>query len=252
MYSIIVEIQECSNMNYKLVYSKIISSYGAKKKPKGVYTERHHIIPKSVGGSDDPANLVYLPARVHFICHSLLRKIYPTSSKLKFAFWAMCNQKNCIAFRDYKVSSVMYQKAKEEFSVANSKLHKNKKLSKEHIETIRTFMLGREQPKGADSPLFNVPRSDAVKSKISKTKRSNPEKSNMFKGYFITPFGRFPTCGEAVENHPTIKNTTSILNFCKRGDMVVTKFMTYKGPFTIDDVGKSLRSLGWDFEPVSL
>ena len=38
------------------------------------YAESHHIIPKSLGGSDDQINLVDLTAREHFICHWLLTK----------------------------------------------------------------------------------------------------------------------------------------------------------------------------------
>jgi hypothetical protein len=36
------------------------------------YTEKHHIIPRSLGGNDNDTNLVALTAREHFICHMLL------------------------------------------------------------------------------------------------------------------------------------------------------------------------------------
>ena len=39
------------------------------------YTETHHIIPRSLGGTDDINNLVELTAREHFICHWLLTKM---------------------------------------------------------------------------------------------------------------------------------------------------------------------------------
>ena len=39
------------------------------------YTERHHIIPKSLGGSNDKTNLVDLTAQEHFVCHWLLTKM---------------------------------------------------------------------------------------------------------------------------------------------------------------------------------
>lgn len=39
------------------------------------YTERHHIIPKSMGGSDDHANLVWLTAEEHLRVHLLLPKM---------------------------------------------------------------------------------------------------------------------------------------------------------------------------------
>lgn len=40
------------------------------------YTENHHIIPKSMGGTDEPDNLVLLTGREHWVAHLLLFKIY--------------------------------------------------------------------------------------------------------------------------------------------------------------------------------
>ena len=54
------------------------------------YCERHHILPKCLGGSNDPANLVRLTAREHFICHLLLTRMVADTklrSKLVFAAW---------------------------------------------------------------------------------------------------------------------------------------------------------------------
>jgi len=45
-----------------------------------VYYENHHIIPRSIGGSDDSSNLVLLSAREHFICHYLLCKMFERES----------------------------------------------------------------------------------------------------------------------------------------------------------------------------
>lgn len=62
-------------MNYKKIYNKIISE--RRNHPiNDEYTEYHHIIPKSLGGSDDKTNLVALTAREHFICHLLLTKMF--------------------------------------------------------------------------------------------------------------------------------------------------------------------------------
>ena len=43
--------------------------------PNG-YVERHHILPRALGGTDDSSNLVALTAREHFLAHMLLAKIY--------------------------------------------------------------------------------------------------------------------------------------------------------------------------------
>ncbi len=44
------------------------------------------------------------------------------------------------------------------------------------------------------------------------------ENNPMFKGYFITPKGKFGSATEALPFHPEIKSKTTISNKCKRGD----------------------------------
>ncbi len=45
------------------------------------YTEKHHIIPRSLRGTNTKENLVILSAREHFICHLLLCKMVEKDSK---------------------------------------------------------------------------------------------------------------------------------------------------------------------------
>lgn len=49
------------------------------------YVERHHIIPKCLGGSNDLDNLVQLTPEEHYVAHQLLIKMYPGNHKLVFA-----------------------------------------------------------------------------------------------------------------------------------------------------------------------
>ena len=49
-----------------------------KRKIKHGYFERHHIIPRSHGGSDEKSNLVNLTYREHFLIHWILTKMHPT------------------------------------------------------------------------------------------------------------------------------------------------------------------------------
>jgi len=58
---------------YTKWYDNIIGS--ARLRVIDGYTENHHIIPKSFGGSNKEENLVRLTAREHFICHLLLIKM---------------------------------------------------------------------------------------------------------------------------------------------------------------------------------
>lgn len=62
-------------MNYENHYNKLIER--AKTREIEGYVEKHHIIPRCMGGDDSEENLVKLTAREHFIAHQLLVKIYP-------------------------------------------------------------------------------------------------------------------------------------------------------------------------------
>jgi hypothetical protein len=61
-------------MNYSSHYNLLIER--AKVRTLNCYKEAHHIIPKCLGGTDDPTNLVNLTAREHYIAHLLLAKIH--------------------------------------------------------------------------------------------------------------------------------------------------------------------------------
>lgn len=76
------------NMNYKKVYEDLINR-AKERKDLETYFEIHHIIPKSVGGSNDEDNLVKLTLREHYLAHELLVFIYPESKELKYALWMM-------------------------------------------------------------------------------------------------------------------------------------------------------------------
>lgn len=71
-------------MNYQLTYDALI--HRAKLRAITGYTERHHIVPKCLGGDDHSGNLVNLTAKEHFVAHHLLFRIHPHNSKLAYSF----------------------------------------------------------------------------------------------------------------------------------------------------------------------
>jgi hypothetical protein len=109
---------------YKKWYDQIIAN-GIAQRAAGY--ERHHIIPKSFGGSDDSTNLVFITAREHFICHWLLTKIYPTGEE----HWKMLNalrmmraeNKNQQRY-ETKITSRVYANLKEEYTKLQSEKYK--------------------------------------------------------------------------------------------------------------------------------
>ena len=99
-----------------------------RKTPEG-YVEKHHIIPKCMGGSDDDKNLVCLSAREHFIAHKLLFKIHRTYS-LAFALSMMCRDSFSTK---RKITSAQYQFARK----AMSESQRGKTLSEEHKRNLK-------------------------------------------------------------------------------------------------------------------
>lgn len=101
-------------MNYQRIYNQIIDR--AKNRQLDGYKEKHHILPRCMGGSNKKENLVELTAREHFICHQLLVYIYPKNKQVAYAFWGMCNQLGSANnVRDYKVSAKTYEIGREAF-----------------------------------------------------------------------------------------------------------------------------------------
>ena len=122
-------------MNYQRIHDAIIDR--ARNRTLQGYRERHHVIPRCMGGTNDNDNLVELTAREHFIVHKLLVEIYPREHKLVYAYWMMSrNVSNSTYKRNYKVSSRDYEYSRQLFSEVSSISQKSKKLSADHKQKL--------------------------------------------------------------------------------------------------------------------
>jgi hypothetical protein len=108
---------ETFNNKYKTWHDNIIAN--GKKRILIGYKEKHHILPRSLGGDNSKENLVALTPKEHFIIHMLLCKFTLGKSRIKMlnAFHAMIyfTKKN----RNYKVTSRIVEKLKIEFQKNN-------------------------------------------------------------------------------------------------------------------------------------
>ena len=67
-------------MDYQKIYNTLVRR-GQNRILEG-YSEKHHIIPRCVGGTDEETNLVSLTPEEHYLCHLLLVKIHPNNIRL--------------------------------------------------------------------------------------------------------------------------------------------------------------------------
>lgn len=86
-------IKSEANINYKRIHDEIINNAINRGVVIGQYKEDHHIVPKSMGGSDCKSNIVQLTAREHFIVHWLLKNIHK-NKPMTYAFFSMTKMGN--------------------------------------------------------------------------------------------------------------------------------------------------------------
>jgi len=129
------------------------------------YTEKHHIIPRTLGGKANKNNIVSLTAREHYICHLLLTKMLNGEDKQKmiYALHMLSNVKNSKQQNRYMPSSRLYEYERKLFSEAQSIRMKENHPLKNPIHKLAhqrgVDLRGSTSKKGAK-------RSDTMKEKM--------------------------------------------------------------------------------------
>lgn len=159
-------------MNYKRIHDSIINNAKSldRSKKNGSY-EMHHIIMRSVGGTDDPNNLVLLTPKEHFIIHYLLWKMHPNIREYRDPIFMFKHKgaKNSRLYEAARLSHILMMKENNpslHLSDA-SKTAKSKKLksyvkTEEHRKKISISNKGNKSRQGAILE-------DASKKKISES-----------------------------------------------------------------------------------
>jgi len=73
---------------YSNWYYQLIQRAQSREREVSLSYEKHHIIPKSLGGSNDNENLAHLTPREHFLAHRLLTKMTAGQDNIKMV-WAI-------------------------------------------------------------------------------------------------------------------------------------------------------------------
>jgi hypothetical protein len=152
------------NNKYTRIYYSIIAQ--AKLRVNLDYTERHHIIPKSLGGDNTNDNLVRLTAKEHYVCHLLLVHMTQNESrtKMRYAVYRFIHR-NQYQQERIKITGRRYQYLKEQMILANKERpgpNRGKVMSDEQKLKISQALKGRKLG----------PMSEEHKSKIGKYKRT--------------------------------------------------------------------------------
>jgi hypothetical protein len=175
---------------YTKLYYQIITP--TLNRELNTYKELHHIIPRSLGGTDEKDNLTYLTAREHFICHWLLVKMTEGAarSKMIYALQGMRAQNNSQQRYETKITSRVY----EHYRIEHARIHsetmkgkpawnKGRKLEGEELERQRERTKNRkiDPIKQAEGQLKRISkvtgqtRTDDTKKLMSLAKKGKPK-----------------------------------------------------------------------------
>ena len=126
---------------YTKWYFELMDKAKDMPKIKGEYYEKHHILPKSLGGSNDKENLVFLSAREHFLSHLMLvRMAHFTYAKMKMqkaAHFFIANHRH----NNLKINCNTYGLLKKQHSEAM----RARKHTPEEIEKRRLANTGKKR-----------------------------------------------------------------------------------------------------------
>jgi hypothetical protein len=79
-------------MNYQKIYNSLIDR-ARTRVLENQYYEQHHVLPRCLGGDDNPDNLVNLTPEEHYVAHQLLAKIHKDNHRVLFAAVMMCSNR---------------------------------------------------------------------------------------------------------------------------------------------------------------
>lgn len=135
------------------------------------YGEWHHIIPKSLGGTNEKRNLVKLTAREHFIAHRLLTKMVTGNSKRSMIFASHVTS----SIGKHKPNSRTIARIKEEYANELRGVARSEEVKKKISDTLMGFKVSDETKQKISNTTKGRPKSDAFKEQMSE-RLNDPER----------------------------------------------------------------------------
>ena len=159
---------------YTRWYNQLVEQAKVRVLPRDVYTEKHHIIPRSLGGNNSIDNLVRLTAREHFVCHWLLTKMVDGAEQKKMAYACkMMMHSHGDGQQRYRITSSVYESLKQNLNT----ILKNRVFTDSWREKLKVSAQRRAQNEG--------PEQKAIRraNRISGNKKRKGEKRPGQTGY---------------------------------------------------------------------
>lgn len=107
------------------------------------YHERHHIMPKCMGGGDEKENLIDLFAKEHFMAHKLLASENLDNESLIYAWWCMSTMKSKHTKERYEISAEEYEEVKKAYAnIMSDKMSGdgNPFYGKQHTDDVKKIL----------------------------------------------------------------------------------------------------------------
>lgn len=202
-------------------YNRFIEMCKNRKLQEDIYTEKHHILPRSLGGSNSIDNIIRLTGREHFVAHMILWKLY--GGTMTYSFWRMCNSDSQNGFSNW-LTSRQYESLRKDRAKEQSDRMSNGK-----------------------QPSYGL-RGDQVKWYGSR--RTEEQKKNIGDGYkrwwySLSEERRQQICDKRRKGKLHSDETKLAMSKAKKGRVWVSK-----GEDTllisIEDFEENYKALGWD------
>jgi len=188
----------------------------ARTKTYDGYSEVHHIIPDSLGGSNDPNNLVRLSFREHFLCHWLLIKfVSDPKDKVKMAYALLCMTRSNDS-HERVVSScqleVVKRAAKDNMSGVNNPSYGKKRYN----NGTKEMRLSDDQTVPEGFVPGGLPSSEETRRKMSDSRRGKKHYNNGIREIKISD-GEVVPVGFVLGRLPKSEETRRKIGISKRG-----------------------------------
>lgn len=102
-----------NSMDYKKHYNALIER--SQNRILEGYVEKHHILPKCLGGGDEKTNIAILTPEEHFLAHQLLIKLYPGNRDLVYAVQLMTAHQT-----DARINNKLFGWLRKQMAIAMS------------------------------------------------------------------------------------------------------------------------------------